>query len=73
MDVSGQLHASGRFTPESKRFRYSQNMILGGPREVSFVTEENRNDSEMFKPVAQSNNLRYPGFEDTEEVRAYPL
>jgi len=48
-------------------------MIQGGPREASFVAEENRNDSEVFKPVALSMNLRYPGSGDTEEVRAYPL
>ena len=73
MEVSGQLHASGRFTPESKRSHYSLNVMLSVPRGVSFVAAEDRNGSEVFKPVAQSVNLRHPGAGDTEEVRAYPL
>jgi hypothetical protein len=56
MEVSGQHHASGRFTPESKRSRYPLNMMLSVPREASFVAAENRNDSAVFKPVAQFIN-----------------
>ena len=48
-------------------------MILGGPGEESIVAAENRNDSAVFKPVAQSVKLRYPGRGDTEEDRENPL
>jgi len=73
MEVSGQLHASGRFTPESKSSRYPLNKMLSVPKEVSFVAAEHRNDSAVFKRVAQSINLRCLGSGDTKEFRAYPL